>query len=98
MVWTLVREDSRLAESVEVGGLLQFNSAGALRRLATLDVGLVMSADALNFRDVERGRSMLALPDWQGPYVPVHAVTKARLLLAKTQHLVEFLRERPQVS
>jgi DNA-binding transcriptional LysR family regulator len=34
------------------------------------------------------------LPDWHGAPVPVCALTETRLLPAKTQRFIEFLRER----
>jgi DNA-binding transcriptional LysR family regulator len=34
------------------------------------------------------------LPAWQGPRAPVYAITETRLLPAKTQRFIEFLRER----
>jgi len=33
-------------------------------------------------------------PEWQGAPVSVHALTETRLLPAKTQRFIEFLRER----
>jgi len=98
MVWMLTREDSGLVESVEVGGRFQLNSVGMLRRLATLGLGFVVSVDALAARDVEQGRLVRVLPDWQGPPVPVYAMTETRLLPAKTQRFIEFLRQRLAVS
>lgn len=94
MVWTLTREDSGAVESVEVGGRFQLNSVGMLRRMATLDLGFVLSVDALAARDVQQGRLVRVLPAWQGPPVPVYAMTETRLLPAKTQRFIEFLRER----
>jgi hypothetical protein len=36
------------------------------------------------------------MPDWHGAPVPVCALTETRLLPAKTQRFIEFLRERLQ--
>lgn len=93
-VWRLSRTDGSKTTDVEVGGRFQLNSVGMMRRLATLDLGLVVLADALATDDVAAGRLRRVLPDWQGPAVPVYAITETRLLPAKTQRFIEFLRER----
>lgn len=96
MVWSLSRSDGGGAEQVEVAGRFQLNSVGMLRRLATLDLGVVVLVDALASDDVAAGRLRPVLPDWQGPAVPVYAMTETRLLPAKTQRFIEFLKERLQ--
>lgn len=93
-VWRLSRTDGSETVDVEVSGRFQLNSVGMMRRLATLDLGLVVLADALAADDVTAGRLRRVLPDWQGPRTPVYAITETRLLPAKTQRFIEFLRER----
>ncbi|PXW92284.1 DNA-binding transcriptional LysR family regulator [Sphaerotilus hippei] len=94
MVWSLSRADGTATEQTEVGGRFQLNSVGMLRRLATLDLGIVVLVDALAEDDVAAGRLRQVLPDWQAPPVPVYAMTETRLLPAKTQRFIEFLKER----
>lgn len=94
MAWRLTRTDGSEAVDVEVSGRFQLNSMGMMRRLATLDLGLVVLADALAADEVASGRLRRVLPDWQGPRTPVYAITETRLLPAKTQRFIEFLRER----
>ncbi|MEK7321157.1 MAG: LysR family transcriptional regulator, partial [Pseudomonadota bacterium] len=40
------------------------------------------------------GQLRRLMPEWQGTPVPVYAMTETRLLPAKTQRFIEFLRER----
>ena len=94
MAWRLTRHDDSEAVDVEVSGRFQLNSVGMMRRLATLDLGLVVLVDALAADDVAAGRLRRVLPDWQGPRTPVYAMTETRLLPAKTQRFIEFLRDR----
>lgn len=94
MLWRLSRTDGAATAEVEVAGRFQLNSVGMMRRLATLDLGLVVLADAMAADDVAAGRLRQVLPDWQGPLAPVYAITETRLLPAKTQRFIEFLRER----
>jgi DNA-binding transcriptional LysR family regulator len=91
-LWALQRD----TESVEVpaGGRFQANSVGMLRRLATLDQGLVLLPDEVVADDVATGRLRRILPSWHGKSTPVYALTETRLLPAKTQRFIEFLQER----
>lgn len=91
-VWTL----HSAGESVEVavGGRFQLNSVGFIRRLASLDMGIAVLPEKIVTEDVAQGRLRRILPDWSGPPIPVYAMTETRLLPAKTQCFIEFLRER----
>lgn len=90
--WTLHRD----AESVDVdvGGRFMVNSVGMFRRLATLDLGIVLLPVEIAAEDVAAGRLRRVLPDWQAKSTPVYALTETRLLPAKTQRFIEFLQER----
>jgi DNA-binding transcriptional LysR family regulator len=83
------------AESVEVevGGRLQVNSMGMLRRLATLDQGVILLPGEIAAEELASGRLRRVLPQWQGNPIPVYALTETRLLPAKTQRFIEFLQE-----
>ena len=91
-VWVLYKAD----ESVEVavGGRFQLNSVGLIRRLAALDLGIAVLPEEIVAEDVAQGQLRRILPDWVGPPTPVYAMTETRLLPAKTQRFIEFLRER----
>ena len=89
--WTL----HRAAKTVEVtvGGRFRLNSIGMIRRLATLDLGIAMLAEEIVAEDLAEGRLRRVLPLWQGTPIPVYAITETRLLPAKTQRFIEFLRD-----
>jgi DNA-binding transcriptional LysR family regulator len=89
--WTLANG----ADTVEVAAVSRYsvNSAGMLRRLATLDQGVVMMPEAIVADDLAAGKLRRILPGWHGRPVPVYALTETRLLPAKTQRFIEFLRE-----
>jgi DNA-binding transcriptional LysR family regulator len=65
-----------------------------LQHLARHGQGIALLADALVAEDVAEGRLERVLPRWQAPPVSVYAITETRLLPAKTQRFIEFLRER----
>lgn len=64
------------------------------KRLATLDLGVILLSEEIAAEDVAGGRLRRVLPDWQGKSTPVYALTETRLLPAKTQRYIEFLQER----
>lgn len=90
-VWTLHNSDQSV--EVTVGGRFQLNSVGLTRRLAALDQGIVVLPAEIVAEDVAQGLLRRILPDWEGPPIPVYAMTETRLLPAKTQRFIEFLRE-----
>lgn len=90
--WSLSNEQSK--EDIAVGGRFEFNSMGMIRRMATLDMGIALLPVGLASQAVANGELRLVLPEWQASPVPVYAMTETRLLPAKTQRFIEFLRER----
>lgn len=92
--WTLYRSTDMSECPVEVSGKFQLNSMGMMRRLATLDMGIVLMPEAMVADDVAVGRLQRVLPLWQGAAIPVYAMTETRLLPAKTQRFIEFLQKR----
>lgn len=91
-IWTL----HHAAESVEVvvGGRFLLNSVGMIQRLAAQDLGVAVLAKDVVTEDVANGRLRRVLPEWQATPIPVYAITETRLLPAKTQRFIDFLRER----
>ncbi|WP_248746023.1 LysR family transcriptional regulator [Pseudomonas sp. MWU12-2037] len=90
--WTL--HDGVQTLSVAVGGRFMVNSVGMLRRLATLDQGIVLMNEEIIADELRNGQLCRVMPEWQGKPVTVYAVTETRLLPAKTQRFIEFLRAR----
>jgi DNA-binding transcriptional LysR family regulator len=90
--WTL--DDGTKKVEVTVGGRFTLNSVGMIRRLATLDLGIALHAEAIVADDLAAGRLRRVLPKWQASPISVYAITETRLLPAKTQRFIEFLGER----
>lgn len=78
---------------VEVGGRFLVNSVGMFRRLATLDLGVILLSPEVASEDLAAGRLRRVLPEWEGNSTPVYALTETRLLPAKTQRFIEFLQQ-----
>lgn len=89
--WILMRNADRV--EVEVAGKFLVNSVGMCRRLATLNLGIVMLPEEIAAEDVAKGQLRRVLPEWTGTTIPVYAITETRLLPAKTQRFIEFLQD-----
>ncbi|WP_416051880.1 LysR family transcriptional regulator [Cupriavidus basilensis] len=90
--WTL--RDGKRSATVSVGGRFVLNSVGMSRRLATLDMGIVLMPEEVVADELASGKLRRIMPQWHGTPMPVYAITETRLLPAKTQRFIEFLRER----
>ena len=90
--WTL--HDSKRATTVSVGSRFTLNSVGMARRLATLDMGIILMPEEIVADDLASGKLQRIMPAWHGTPMPVYAITDTRLLPAKTQRFIEFLREK----
>ena len=90
--WTLHNTDQTV--EIPIHSRFAINNVGMLRRLATLDMGIIMLPAEVVTEDLTSGQLRHILPQWQGTPVPVYALTETRLLPAKTQRFIAFLRER----
>ncbi|MDR2296739.1 MAG: LysR family transcriptional regulator [Comamonas sp.] len=90
--WTL--HDGKRSTAVSVGGRFALNSIGMIRRLSTLDLGIVLMPEEIVADELASGKLRRIMPSWYGTPLPVYAMTETRLLPAKTQRFIEFLRER----
>jgi len=93
--WTL-QDGTRSIKVVANSGRFSLNSVGMMRRLATLDVGIILVPKEIVADELQSGKLRRILPQWQGTPASVYAITETRLLPAKTQRFIEFLRERLQ--
>ncbi|GLQ91502.1 transcriptional regulator [Dyella acidisoli] len=91
-LWALQRGAKSV--QVSVGSRFTVNNVGLIRRLATLGMGIVLVPREIVADDLAAGRLVPVLPDWHGKPMPVYALTETRLLPAKTQRFIEFLKER----
>lgn len=91
-VWVLHKAEESM--EIAIGGRFQLNSVGLIRRLTALDQGIAVLPAEMVAEDVAHGRLRRILTDWEGPPIPVYAMTETRLLPAKTRRFIEFLHER----
>nr|WP_087573567.1 LysR family transcriptional regulator [Sphingomonas sp. CDS-1] len=88
--WTL--QDGTRTLEVATDTRLRVNSVGLLRRFATLGRGVVLIPHQIAADDLAAGQLRQILPGWHGTAIPVYAITETRLLPAKTQRFIEYLR------
>lgn len=90
--WALL--DGTQSVQVSVGSRFAMNNVGLIRRMATFDMGILLLPEIIVADDLAAGRLQRILPQWHGKQTPVYALTETRLVPAKTQRFIEFLRER----
>jgi DNA-binding transcriptional LysR family regulator len=90
--WKL--HDGKRTVTVSVAGRFTLNSVGMIRRLATLDMGIILMPEEIVADELVSGKLRRIMPEWHGTAMPVYAITETRLLPAKTQRFIEFLRQR----
>ena len=89
--WVLHRADGSGDETVAVAGQFLANSAGYLRSLGLLDLGIFMCAKKMVQPDLDARALVRVLPDWNMPDLSIYALTGTRLLPSKVRMLVEYL-------
>tara|TARA_R100001369_G_scaffold51146_1_gene77807 strand:- start:1198 stop:2106 length:909 start_codon:yes stop_codon:yes gene_type:complete len=86
--------DGKRTARIRVDGRFKLNSVNMLRRLAALDMGIVMLPEEIVADELAHGKLQRIMPMWQGNLLPVYAMTETRLLPAKTRLFVDFLCDR----
>lgn len=89
--WTLYKGTQMT--KVLVSSKFVINSVGMIRKLATLDMGIILMPEEIVADDLANGQLRRVLPEWQGLPTTVYAITETRLLPAKTRCFIEFLRK-----
>ena len=95
-VWTL--HHGKKSVTVQTNGRFKLNNVGMVRRLATLDMGLILMPQAAIADDLTSGKLRRVLPEWHGAPISVHAMTETRLLPAKTQRFILGRHSRNQIK
>lgn len=91
-IWTL--HHGTQTTNISVGSRFTVNNIGMIRRLATMGMGIVLMPKEIAEDDLAHNRLSRLLPLWEGSSTTVYAITETRLLPAKTQRFIEFLRDR----
>lgn len=88
--WTLHREKD--VQSVSVSGRYILNSVGMCHRLATLGQGIILMPKEIVAEALSAGSLVNILPAWHGTPQSVYLLTETRLLPAKVQIFIDFLK------
>jgi len=94
--WTL--QHAGRSVKVPLDSRFSVNSMGMLLKLAQHDQGIAILSEAMVRNDLATGHLQRVLPDWQAPPIPVFVLTETRLLPAKTQRFIAYLRDALAVS
>lgn len=90
--WTLISGEA--VRQIAVGSRFHLNNVGMIKRLSTLGMGVILVPEEIVTDEVATGQLRRVLPQWQGKPMPVYALTETRLLPAKTQRFIDFMREK----
>lgn len=90
--WQLHRGENRM--SIRTSGRFQMNSIAMMRRFATMGTGIAILPDRIVEEDVTDNILTRVLPDWKADAVTIYALTETRLVPAKIQVFIEFMREK----
>lgn len=90
--WILHSENRKI--NISTKGRFMLNSVGVMCRLATLGQGIAMMTEKIADEYVKSKQLRRVLADWEGEPVVAYAVTETRLVPAKTQLFIDFLRQR----
>lgn len=69
------------------------NNMALMRSLAVQGMGVVFLPERALVAELKAGLLVPVLPQWQGPPNAIHAVTETRLLPARVQCFIDFLKE-----
>lgn len=89
-IWAL--EDGDRAIEIPIGGRFRVNNVGLIRQLAVRDQGIILLPAQIVVEELADGRLRRILPRWHGAVMPIYALTETRLLPAKTQRFIDFLK------
>lgn len=90
--WRLV--SGAEAQDVTPEGRFRANNVALIRRLAVQGMGIVLLPRRAVEGELAAGHLVPVLPDWHGAEQAIHAVTETRLIPARTQRFIDFLRDR----
>ncbi|MFH4619847.1 LysR family transcriptional regulator [Vibrio furnissii] len=90
--WTLNREQE--THQVSVGGRFRVNNVGMMKRLATLDQGIILIPESSIKEELASGALVPILPDWYTNPLPAYALTETRLIPAKVRVFIDFFRDK----
>ncbi|WP_168879837.1 LysR family transcriptional regulator [Rhizobium sp. P28RR-XV] len=91
-VWKL--QSQKETVDAKVQGRFLMNNVGMVQRLCKLGLGIAVLAERVAETDVAEGSLQRILSDWEATPIAINAITETRLLPAKTQRFVDFLKER----
>ncbi|MBS0854799.1 LysR family transcriptional regulator [Tatumella sp. JGM100] len=90
--WTLCSPTKK--ETVPVSGRFSLNNVGMIKRLVVLGQGIMLVPEEVVSDELTSGKIIPILPEWHSIPQPVYALTETRLIPAKTQKFIDFIKLR----
>lgn len=94
-VWSFTSTSTGERQDVRVIPVMRSNNGDSCREIAVQSQGIVLQPDFLVGEDIDQGRLVQIMPDWQAARLGIYAVYPSRRHLpAKVRLLIEFLADR----
>lgn len=94
-VWSFTSTSTGERRDVRVIPVMRSNNGDSCREIAVQSQGIVLQPDFLIGEDIDQGRLVQIMPDWQAATLGIYAVYPSRRYLpAKVRLLIEFLADR----
>ncbi|MDF7661827.1 LysR substrate-binding domain-containing protein [Erwiniaceae bacterium L1_54_6] len=90
--WTLLNANQRV--TIDCRGRFMLNNVGMMRKLALMHQGIIFVPPQAIKDDLAARLLVPVLPEWRGEATAVYALTETRLLPAKTQRFLDFIRDK----
>ncbi|MEG3129443.1 LysR family transcriptional regulator [Pantoea cypripedii] len=90
--WTLLNDHQRV--TIHGRGRFTLNNVGMMRKLALMHQGIIFVPVQAIKDDLAARLLVPVLPEWHGEATAVYALTETRLLPAKTQRFLDFIRDK----
>lgn len=87
--WTL--SSRKKTVTVDVSGRYATNNIGMCRKLASLGLGVAISAGPEAIGELERDQLQRVLPEWDFAPVPVYAIIESRLIPSRVRLFIDFV-------
>lgn len=89
--WTLTSGPDTV--TADVSGRYRANNVSMCRTLATLGLGIAVSAGPVMPDDALRGTLVRVLPKWDVTPAPVHAIIESRLIPSRVRLFIDFMQD-----
>lgn len=90
--WTLYNKGQ--SQQMKPQSRFTLNNLGMMHQLVNMGFGIALLPKEVTKADVQAGKLVRIMEQWQGMDAPVYAITESKLIPTKTQVFIDFLTEK----